>query len=811
MSAHAAEGRSGWARFIGVALLAGILYWGSPAAAGAAVSPRSDNQDPAANFSISGRVSDAAERPVVGAAVYVVGNDPFQALPVAWTGDDGRYFVPGVEAGSVRVSVSKAGFETQARNVEVSSSVTVDFVVLPSASITGRVKGYSQTASLYLVRYEDLERQSEHLLTDPGDDRVFSLDAVPPGKYLLYVANRDNVENFTASFYPGVSDPSQATVVDVTPGANLQIEWDMTRGHSVSGAVLDLPTPLAFQVIANRAPFLWHGRLIDVPWMTASGSWVSEGRAFVIPGLADGEYRVRVLSREGADGEYLPYEGYYRESRTQIGATPLAMAGTDIEGVNVRVYPQGTASGTVTSASADVGGAETLITAYRWNGTVWEKIRSIIDWGAYTFGWMGYGPIGLPEGTYTVSFTDPDDERGDDGVYYPFCPQWWNGKVDRAQADSFDVELGKDTPAIDASLQAKGIGCSNDAVITPGALTVSGEARVGARLQVDPGQWSPSPVALTYQWRADGIDLPGETSSALTISPDQRGKRISVAVTGTRPGFDAITIASPTSQAVSAGRIDSGVPTITGTPRVGETLTATPGVWAPGAVELAYQWTADDVPIVGATTRSLTLTGAEAGASISVTVTGILSGYDTVAAESAATTPVVSIPVTPGKPSLAGAPRVGSELTVDPGPWIPSTATFTYQWYADATAVPGATAAMLTLDESLVGKTVSVAVTGRAKGYIDGVVFATAPSPVGPGGSSPSPSASPSSSASSDSTASSSPSAGPSSSPTTILVRQPPDALPSTGSGPPGEAALFGMLLLFIGAMTFARRRRARE
>ena len=69
------------------------------------------------------------------------------------------------------------------------------------------------------------------------------------------------------------------------------------------------------------------------------------------------------------------------------------------------------------------------------------------------------------------------------------------------------------------------------------------------------------------------------------------------------------------------------VPTVSGTATVGSKLTAAPGTWLPSGVKLSYQWLRDGVAISGATGSSYTLVAADAGASITVSVTGSLSGY----------------------------------------------------------------------------------------------------------------------------------------------------------------------------------------
>ena len=54
------------------------------------------------------------------------------------------------------------------------------------------------------------------------------------------------------------------------------------------------------------------------------------------------------------------------------------------------------------------------------------------------------------------------------------------------------------------------------------------------------------------------------------------------------------------------------VPTITGTPQVGQSLTAVPGTWDDG-VDLTYQWTADGTDVPSATTAAYTPVAGDVG------------------------------------------------------------------------------------------------------------------------------------------------------------------------------------------------------
>lgn len=87
------------------------------------------------------------------------------------------------------------------------------------------------------------------------------------------------------------------------------------------------------------------------------------------------------------------------------------------------------------------------------------------------------------------------------------------------------------------------------------------------------------------------------------------------------------------------------LPTISGTPQVGQVLYATGGTWAGTPTPtLAYQWFADNVPIPGATSATLALTSSQLQSLIDVHVTGTnVAGSLTV--ESASVGPVTDVPV----------------------------------------------------------------------------------------------------------------------------------------------------------------------
>ena len=160
-------------------------------------------------------------------------------------------------------------------------------------------------------------------------------------------------------------------------------------------------------------------------------------------------------------------------------------------------------------------------------------------------------------------------------------------------------------------------------------------------------------------------------------------------------------------------------PTISGVARVGAELFAHAVDWAPQQDSFEYSWTANGLPIAGATTDSLELAPDLLGQLIAVAVTGTrIEEDDFYQARQLSTTAVVVEPaaVVGSSPSVIGARRVGEELEAVPGSWSPVSTVLTYQWYRGSTPISGATQRKYTLRLEDAGATVNVVVTGHVAG-----------------------------------------------------------------------------------------------
>jgi hypothetical protein len=103
------------------------------------------------------------------------------------------------------------------------------------------------------------------------------------------------------------------------------------------------------------------------------------------------------------------------------------------------------------------------------------------------------------------------------------------------------------------------------------------------------------------------------------------------------------------------------IPTVSGTAEVGRRLTAHAGTWAPGGIALSYRWLRNGHAIAGAMHSTYLLQRADAGARISVRVTGTKLAYNRASRTSAAV-PVTRILTAP-RPTITGTASKGATPT----------------------------------------------------------------------------------------------------------------------------------------------------
>jgi hypothetical protein len=171
---------------------------------------------------------------------------------------------------------------------------------------------------------------------------------------------------------------------------------------------------------------------------------------------------------------------------------------------------------------------------------------------------------------------------------------------------------------------------------------ISGTPQVGRQLTGSVTDWDPNGSTLTYAWYVGGT-LAQEGSANFIVPAGAVGKAIVLKVTGRKAGYTPRTMESAPTSPVVAGVLTAERPTIRGFARVGDTLIASAGYWAPTGVRLAYRWKIGTNVVTGPRggQQTFVIPRTARGKRISVMVTGTLTGYTTVKKTSAPTARVV--------------------------------------------------------------------------------------------------------------------------------------------------------------------------
>ena len=257
-----------------------------------------------------------------------------------------------------------------------------------------------------------------------------------------------------------------------------------------------------------------------------------------------------------------------------------------------------------------------------------------------------------------------------------------------------------------------------------GILTVAGTPTQGETLTADTSEISDEDgiETISYQWYRDGELINGEVSSELTLTQADVGSAISADISYVDGSGATETFQSASTAAVgNTNDAPTGAPVITGTFSQDRELSVDiSGIAdADGLGDFSYQWNRDGAAIEGATAATYTLSEADVGANISVTVS-YTDGYG--AAESVVSAETSDIAKANDAPTgsliISGTAEEGETLTLDTSSIadVDGVGTFTYVWMKDGAELAGETGATYTLNQADVGSVFSASVS-----YVDGL------------------------------------------------------------------------------------------
>jgi hypothetical protein len=256
--------------------------------------------------------------------------------------------------------------------------------------------------------------------------------------------------------------------------------------------------------------------------------------------------------------------------------------------------------------------------------------------------------------------------------------QYRLGGDDVGHSIALEVTARNESGTVDTAV-APGATVLPDAPVADAVPTVSGVTRVGEQLSLEMPSWrSVEAPSVGVVWKrcsirssqCDVIESASGTTYVLTAA--DHGRAITADVVATNDAA-AVTVSAPWTSVVVSPRPTVGdVPSVSGGAQVGGVLVADTGTWSSiGAASFQFVWQrcsgadgSDCVDIDGAFTDRYRLVAADLGTEVRVQVTASNDGGTAVAA-SVSTDPVLpDIPVPQSVPVVAGAPRLGVELSI---------------------------------------------------------------------------------------------------------------------------------------------------
>lgn len=652
-----------------------------------------------AGGSISGRVQvDGSGAPVTGG--YVSVNEPdagtWITVPV---GPDGWYTVGGLRPGSYQLWFGGDGvvgeyfddktyLDPDRVTVGRGQHVTgIDSSLAPSAAVTGTVRDATTGDPVAGVRVW-VETATGMYPGTTGSDGTYRVAGLPSGD--CRVSFEAPQLGYPRRYYEDAETYATATPIALGAGQTAGgIDMRLTKGGSIVGTVTaaDDGSPVAdMNVVIHEAD---------------TGSYVlstqtDEAGRYVAPGLPDGDYLVE-FSSSGA----LNYVGVYYDGRSAAQADRVTVAKGTETTVDQAVATGGRVVGVVRADDDGSAVANAWVTVSATIDGVWFSHDAQTDEdGRYSVG-------GLPTGTFSVYVSPPSD----------------GFLVSANVGGAIPVTAGQDTTMAEVRLAVGGRIAGNvrdlddDTPLYGTAVNVytpSGSWMGNGYSSFD-GSYSIGPLAPgTYKLRFSGGD----------------GKAYGSQYYDAKTSLAEATAVTVTRRVLTGG-IDAGMttppvsttpPSISGTPKQGQTLSATAGVWAGGPTSVTRQWLrcytdASCSDIGGATGATYTLGAADGGYRIAVRETAVNLGGSTTARSALSDVIVPLPPINNSAPSVYGLARSGEQLSVTVGSWTNNPTGYRYQWRrcnalgSACVDLVGQTAYSYTVTDADIGSRLVVAVT----------------------------------------------------------------------------------------------------
>jgi len=387
---------------------------------------------------ITGTVTQESDgQPIVGLSVWAYNSTGGYGW--ADTASDGTYAITGLPAGAytVRAGSYPPGFAREYfDNVYDSQSATlvsvtpeqvtrdIDFNLGKGSEIRGRVTDSSGQPLENISVSTQNPDYSQYYFSQTQADGSFLLAGLLPGTYRVQAGSNSD---YIAEYYDDVTDSQSATEITVQiPEVISDIDFVLELGGKISGLITD-PSgdPVWGEVITAT-----H----DTNGLSSVALSGTDG-TFLIRGLADGNYYVKVSRYNGSYVDEYYENAYDRADATLVSVTfPQTTPNIDFQ------LDEG---GAITGAVRDSNNAPISglwVFAYDYDAVQMKGQALTKSDGTYEIS-------GLAQGLFLVYVSTDDTD---------YIREYYSNAYGRDSATPVEVVMGEDTPNIDFNLEIGG-------------------------------------------------------------------------------------------------------------------------------------------------------------------------------------------------------------------------------------------------------------------------------------------------------------------------------------------------------------------
>lgn len=229
-----------------------------------------------------------------------------------------------------------------------------------------------------------------------------------------------------------------------------------------------------------------------------------------------------------------------------------------------------------------------------------------------------------------------------------YAYQWYanNVAISNATASTYTLVVGDVGKSITVRVTATNAAGSTASTSSPTGTVanagapanttlpaITGGTVEGSQLSASTGIWVNTPLSYAYQWRSDNSNIVGATSNTYTLTSNEVGTTVTCVVTATNASGSSSATTDGVGPVTAAGSspVNTVLPSVSGTPTEGQTITAALGTWTNSPTSYTYQWKNNASDISGATASTYVLQTSDVGDTITVAVTAINASGSTTA------------------------------------------------------------------------------------------------------------------------------------------------------------------------------------